>query len=94
MAQANDYDRYAESFKDLQQPLQEFVELNTKTLQSFQQIKPEDWSKASKPEDLLGHQWEVAFANGRKVIDYMQQSFQIFENAMLKAKDNCKKQQQ
>ncbi len=92
----NDYEKYSDVFKKIQQPMQEFMDLNLQTAQSFQHTKPEDFTKLTKPEDFLQKQLEVALANGHKALDYMQKSFQIIEKAMLscarEVKTEAKKQ--
>ena len=69
--------------KKAQEPMQSIAELNVKTLQSYSIIKPEDYSKITKPDELLEKQLELAISNGHKALDYMQKSFQILEKAFL-----------
>lgn len=77
------FEKMSDVIKNAQEPLQAIAELNVKTLQSYNYIKPEELSKLSKPEDLLERQLELAISNGHKAIEYMQKSFQIIEKAML-----------
>ena len=81
MSQQN-FEKWSEMAKKLQEPFQAIVELNTKTLQGFSYIKPEELAGIKKPEELLEKQVNLAVENGHKAIDYMQKSFQIIENAM------------
>lgn len=69
--------------KKMQEPFQEIAELNVKTLQSYGYIKPDDFSKITKPGDLLEKQIALAISNGHQALDYMQKAFQIMEKAML-----------
>ncbi len=85
-----DYDKYSDMVKKIQEPMQAWVDLNVKTLQSFQPVKPEDLGKITRPEEFLEKQLELAVANGHKAIDYMQKSLQIIEKAMLSAAKDIK----
>ena len=80
-------DEYLKKMSDLteklQQPLHDFAALNVKTLQSMEFVSPEDLSKVQQPDELFEKQIALAISNGHKALDYMQQSFQIFERAML-----------
>ena len=66
-----------------QEPLQAMIELNVRTLQGFNYLKPEELTQIRKPEELLEKQIELSIANSHKALDYMQKSFQIMEKAML-----------
>ena len=77
------FEKISNLFKHAQEPLQAIAELNVKTLQSYAYLKPEDFSKISKPDELLEKQLELAIANGHKGLDYLQKSFQIIEKALL-----------
>jgi hypothetical protein len=77
------FDRISDMVKKAQEPLQAIAELNVKTLQGFTFVKPEEFAKVQKPEEILEKQIELAVANGHKALDYMQKSFQIMERAML-----------
>lgn len=77
------FEKISNMFKNAQEPLQAMAELNVKTLQSYAWLKPEDFSKITKPDELLEKQLELAISNGHKALDYMQKSFQIMEKAML-----------
>ena len=77
------FEHWGEMAKKLQEPFQAMTELNVRTLQSLNYLKPEDLTEVKKPEELLEKQIDLAIANGHKALDYMQQSFQIFEKAML-----------
>ncbi|KTD07769.1 hypothetical protein [Legionella jamestowniensis] len=67
----------------MQRPLQAMMELNTRTLQNISYLKPEDFSKIRKPEELLEKQMNVFVENAHKALDYMQKSFSIFEESLL-----------
>tara|TARA_Y100000588_G_C13837850_1_gene746464 strand:+ start:244 stop:540 length:297 start_codon:yes stop_codon:yes gene_type:complete len=84
-------DKIAEMAKKFQEPFKEMAELNMKTLQSFSYLKPGEVKDAEKPEQLLEKQIELAIENGHKSLDYMHQSFKIYENAMLSFLEEAKK---
>lgn len=67
----------------IQKPLQAMMELNTKALQNISYLKPEELSKIRKPEELMERQLSVFVENGHKALDYMQQTFAIFEDSLL-----------
>lgn len=75
-------DKWSELTKKAQAPFQAIAELNVKTLQGFNYLKPEDLTNVKKPEELLEKQINLAVENGHKALDYMQKSFQIIEDAM------------
>jgi hypothetical protein len=77
------FEKISNLFKHAQEPLQAIAELNVKTLQSYTYLKPEDFSKLSKPDELLEKQLELAIANGHKGLDYLQKSFEIIEKSLL-----------
>jgi hypothetical protein len=89
MTQPN-FDKWTEMAKKIQEPFQAIAELNTKTLQSLNYIKPEDF-QVKKPEELFEQHVNLAVANGHKALDYMQKSFQILEKAMLGFVQEAKK---
>lgn len=76
------FDKWTEMAKKFQEPFQALAELNVKTLQSLNYIKPEEFSSIRKPEELLEKQMSMAVENSHKTLDYMQKSFQIIEKAM------------
>ncbi|CEG59670.1 conserved protein of unknown function [Phasin domain] [Legionella micdadei] len=77
------FERWSELAKKLQAPFQEIAELNVKTLQGFNYIKPDELANLKKPEELFEKQISLAVENGHKALDYMQKSFEIMEKAML-----------
>lgn len=66
-----------------QETFQAIAELNVKTLQGYAHIKSDEFSKITKPEELLEKQIDLFICNGHNALDYMQKSFQIIEKAML-----------
>ncbi len=76
------FDKIANLFKEAQEPFRAMAELNVKTLQSFAYLKPDDFSKITKPNELIEKQLEMVVSNGQKALDYLQKSFQIMEKAM------------
>ncbi len=85
------FEKINDAFKKMQQPFQDLAELNVKTLQELSLLKPEDFSKLKKPEELLEKQIKLAVENGHKALDYMQKSFEIYEKAMLSFVKEAKK---
>jgi len=77
------FDKWTEITKKAQEPLQALTELNVKTLQSFSYIKPEELAELKKPEAILEKQISITVENAHKALNYMQESFKIYENAML-----------
>ena len=76
------FDKWGEMAKKMQEPFQAIAELNVKTLQGMNYMKPDDLAHLKKPEELLEKQINLAVENGHKALDYMQKSFQIVEKAM------------
>ncbi len=76
-------EKISDMVKKAQEPLHAIADLNVKTLQSFDYIKPEEFSKIDNPTNLLEKQLELAISNGHKALDYMQKSFQIMEKTLL-----------
>ena len=85
------FEKWSEMAKKLQEPFQAIAELNVKTLQGLHYLKPEDLAQVKKPEEMLEKQINLAVENGHKALDYMQQSFQIIEKAMLGLVQEAKK---
>lgn len=75
-------DKWSEMAKKIQEPFQAIAELNMKTLNSLDYLKPEEFAHVKKPEEFLEKQVNLAVENGHKALDYMQKSFQILEKAM------------
>ncbi|MCA0404345.1 MAG: phasin family protein [Proteobacteria bacterium] len=76
------FEKWSDMAKKLQAPFQAIAELNVKTIQSLTYLKPDDLAKIKKPEDLLEKQLGIAVDNGHKALDYVQNSFRIFEKAI------------
>lgn len=77
-----DYEKYSKSWSKLQEPIQDFVRLNTEALKGFQAMRPEEFGKVTRPDELWEKQVEWSLANGERAIDYMQKSLQIMQKAM------------
>lgn len=73
------FEKLTNMFKNAQEPLHAIAELNIKTLQNYEYMKPEDFSNATKPEGWLENQFDIAIANSHKALDCMQKSLQILE---------------
>lgn len=85
------YEQWSELAKKMQEPFQAIAELNIKTLQGLNYIKPEELARVKKPEELLEQQIKLVVENGQKALDYMQKSFQILEKTMLDFNAQAKK---
>lgn len=85
------FDKWSEMAKKVQEPFKAIAELNVKTLQGLTFLKPEELSHVKRPEELLEKQINLAVENGHKALDYLQQSFQILEKAMLGIVQEAKK---
>lgn len=77
-----DFDKLSDAFKKAQEPMQSLIDLNIKTLQDYQFIKPEELGSITKPEDFIEKQLDLAIENGHKALDYLQKSFKIIEDVM------------
>jgi hypothetical protein len=84
-------EKWGEVAKKMQEPIQAIAELNMKTLQNMNYLKPDELLHAKKPEELLEKQIKLAVDNGHRAIDYMQKSFQIIEKAMVGFVQEAKK---
>ena len=89
--QFQNYEQWSELAKKAQEPFQAIAELNVKTLQGLEYIKPDELTKAQKPEDLLEKQVKIMVINGHKAIDYIQKSFDIMEKAVFGLVQESKK---
>jgi hypothetical protein len=85
------FDKWSEMAKKVQEPFKAIAELNVKTLQGLTFLKPEELAQVKKPEELVEKQINLAVENGHKALDYLQQSFQILEKAMLGIVQEAKK---
>lgn len=88
------FEKMSEMIKKAQEPFQAIAELNVKTLQNFTFIKPEEFARIHKPEEIVEKQLELAVSNGHKALDYMEKSFQIIEKAMLSCMQQSKAMQE
>ncbi|TAL66176.1 MAG: phasin family protein [Legionella sp.] len=85
------FNQWSELAKKMQEPFQDIMELNIKTLQGLSYLKPEDLTQVKKPEDVLEKQIAIVVDNGHKTLDYMQKSFYIIEHALLNVVEEAKK---
>lgn len=85
------FEKWSEMAKKLQEPFQAIAELNVKTLQGLTYLKPDELAQVKKPEEMLEKQINLAVENGHKALDYMQKSFQIIEKAMHNVVQESKK---
>lgn len=85
------FDKWSEVAKKMQEPFQAIAELNVKTLQNLNYFKPEELAQVKKPEELLEKNINLFVENGHKALDYMQKSFQIIEKAILGVVQETKK---
>lgn len=66
-------------FNTMERPMQEFMELNMKTMQSFSYVNPTELMSSTKPEEFMEKNMEIFVQNGHKTLDYMQQMFLLLE---------------
>jgi hypothetical protein len=85
------FEKWSEVAKKLQEPIQAITELNFKTLQGINFIKPDELAHIKKPEELLEKQINLAIENGHKALDYMQDSFEILKKSMFSLFEEAKK---
>lgn len=71
------FDKWTEIAKKMQEPFQAMAELNVKTLQGINYLKPEEIASIKKPEELLEKHINLAVENGHKTLDYLQKSFKL-----------------
>ncbi|RUR08674.1 phasin family protein [Legionella sp. km772] len=81
--QYQNYEKWSDLAKRVQEPFQAIAELNIKTIQSLNYLKPEELAQIKNPEELVEKQVNLVVENGHKALDYMQKSFKILENAMV-----------
>ncbi|KTC85990.1 hypothetical protein [Legionella drozanskii] len=74
-----------DTYKRLQIPMQELVQLNIKTVQSMSYIKPEEWARLRQPQDIFEKQVSVFIENGHKVLDYLEEATEILEKNLFSA---------
>ena len=86
------FEKLSEIASRLQAPFQALTELNVKTIQGLTFVKPEDLTNLKKPEQLIEMQINAAVENGHKTLDYVQESFEIIEKAMLSFVQDVKKE--
>ncbi len=91
MNNTQNFEKWNDMAKKLQEPFQAIAELNIKTLQGLTFLKPDELAQFKKPEELLEKQINLAVENGHKALDYMQKSFQIIEKAMMGVVQETKK---
>lgn len=84
-------EKWSELAKNAQQPFQKLAELNVKTIQGLSYVKPDDLANIKNPEELAEKNLEIIIQNGHKLLDYMQQSFQLFEKSMITVLKETKK---
>lgn len=85
------FEKWSEMAKKVQEPFQAIAELNVKTLQGLSYLKPDELAQVKKPEEILEKQINLAVENGHKALDYMQKSFSILEKAMVGLVQEAKK---
>ena len=81
--QYQNYEKWSDLAKKVQEPFQAIAELNIRTLQSLNYLKPEELTQIKHPEELVEKQINLAVENGHKALDYMQKSFKILESTMV-----------
>ncbi|ARG96461.1 phasin family protein [Legionella micdadei] len=85
------FEKLNEIAKKLQAPFQEIAELNVRTLQAVNYLKPEELTTIRKPEELWEKQINLAVENGHNALNYMQKTYEIIEKAMLSLMQETRK---
>jgi len=67
-------------FNRIEVSLQKLMELNMKTLQNLSYLKPEEYSKLQKPEEIFEKHVNIFIQNGHKALDHMKDTFGILEH--------------
>ena len=76
------FQKWVTSLKNLQQPFQEMTQLNMQTIKNFSYLKPGEVTKLDKPQELLEKHLSMALENGHNILNYMQNSIDIFEKSV------------
>jgi hypothetical protein len=66
---------------EMQKPFRAILNLNVKMLQDLRFLRLDDFSTLHQPGELLDKQVHLAMENSHRVLDYMQESFHIMEQA-------------
>ncbi len=77
------FTQFSDMAKKAQEPLKEMAALNMRTLQSMAYLKPNDFTSITKPQDLFEKQVALTISNGQKVLNYMQESYEIMTKSAL-----------
>ncbi|KTD07506.1 phasin family protein [Legionella jamestowniensis] len=75
-------EQWSEIARHIQKPFQEMLELNLTLLKEIKFLKAEDLLGIKSPEEIIEKQVNLAFENGHKALDYLRQSFVIFEQTL------------
>ncbi len=75
------FEKWDELYEKVQKPMQEFTELNLKTLQDIKNQNFEDFFKAKKPEDMIELQLKAFVNQSKRAIDYWQKSLEIVQKS-------------
>ncbi|HAF87991.1 MAG: hypothetical protein CMF38_05100 [Legionellaceae bacterium] len=78
-------EQWTEMAKKMQEPWQAMAELNLKTMQSMSALNAKELKDIKEPKELLEKNLNLAIENGHKALEYMQKSFDIFEQTMKSA---------
>ncbi len=87
------FERMSNIAKKAQAPIKEMAELNIKTIQEMSYLKPDELTKLKKAEDVFDKHVELALENGKKAVNYVQQSFKIYEKALTSLLDEVHKKE-
>ncbi|NSL17405.1 hypothetical protein HRQ65_03280 [Tatlockia micdadei] len=68
---------------EMQKPFRAMLELHVNTLKNLRYLRPEELSNLHLPGEMISRHLALAMENSHNMLNYMQQSFQIFENAFL-----------
>ena len=68
---------------EMNRPIRDLMNLNMKTLRNVKVLKLEEFSEIRQPSDLIGKEINLVLENSHKLLDYMEESFHIIEDAFL-----------
>lgn len=84
------FEKMGQFYKKLQKPMQDFAELNLQAVEEFKKVDFEEFFNAKKPEEVIELQIKAAVENGKKTLEYMQKSFDIFQKSALEVSKELK----
>lgn len=75
---------------EIHKPFQKMLDLNVKTVQGLTYLTIEEMSSVKQPGELLDKQVKLMMKNSHMILDYMAESFQLLEYALLSISNQFK----